>query len=313
MGLQKMLLFLLLVFFCFFFSHQLLSISSKILKGISMKIGTFASDKEVAVQRYVFLHRDKKIAKIYNWYNEQIISLGLKRQGVTPVGYLCFWLIICIPISVVIILFLNTTAFLSSLVYFFVFFIGTVITRVMVAEKMETRETQVMDAIDLIIPDIRSGVVNAITRYKDNFAPGVQNDFRAFLSNIHDRGYSFDDAMFILSDNMGVLFRDFAQKAIFYERVGDPEMVDIFADIIETNRLRRELRYTNKQAFLRLKTSFMLSTVIVCGYAGFVVMTDATSRAFFIDSIWGNLCLVVSIIIVISVLAYITTIRSKSI
>lgn len=313
MGLKKMLLFLLFVFFCFFFSHQLQFFLAKVTNLISKKIGTFANDKEIAVQRYVFLHRDTKISKIYNWYNEQIISLGLKRQGVTPMGYLCFWLLICIPISVGIILFLNTSAFLSSGVYFFVFFLGNVITRVLVAEKMETRETEVMDAIDLIIPDIRSGVVNAITRYRDNFAPGVQNDFKAFLSNIHDRGYSFDDAMFILSDNMGTLFRDFAQKAIFYERVGDPEMVDIFADIIETNRLRRELRYTNKQAFIKLKTSFMLSTVIVCGYAGFVVATDATSRAFFIDSTPGNICLVVSIIIVISVLSYITTIRSKSI
>ena len=80
-----------------------------------------------------------------------------------------------------------------------------------------------------------------------NFAPSVREDFQAFIVNIQDRGYTFEDAMFILSDNLGLVFKDFAQKAIYFEAVGEREMVEIFADIVETNRLRRQLRDENNE------------------------------------------------------------------
>ena len=45
-----------------------------------------------------------------------------------------------------------------------------VMTRVIVSEKMERRENDVMDAIDLIIPEISNGVKNSILRYQDTSA-----------------------------------------------------------------------------------------------------------------------------------------------
>ena len=177
---------------------------------------------------------------------------------------------------------------------------------------MERREEQVMDAIDLIIPELKNGVKNSIATYKDNFHPSLQGDFKSFLANIQDRGYSFPDAMFILSDSLGVIFKDFAQKSIFYEALGEPDMVDIFTDIVETNRLRRELRYTNNVAFGVLKTSFLISSLLTFGYFIFLMFTDTFSRQFFLTTDGGRILLVTILLVVFGVMSYITTIKSRA-
>ena len=79
--------------------------------------------------------------------------------------------------------------------------------------------------------------------------------------------------MYILADNLGMVFQDFAQKAIYFEAVGEREMVEIFADITETNRLRRQLRDENNNAFVTLKSSFLISVKERSGLVGAMVVT----------------------------------------
>ena len=188
-----------------------------------------------------------------------------------------------------------------------------VATRVFVAGKMEKREADVMDALDLIIPEIGSGVKNAIARYVDNFSPSLQQDFKIFLSNIQDRGMSFEDAMFILADSLGNIFKDFAQKAVFYEALGEEDMRGIFDDIVETNRQRRELRYNNNLEFGVLRLSFIISAGITIGYFIFLMATDWFSRYFFLTTTWGNILLVAIVLTIFGVLSYIATIKSRAI
>ena len=170
-----------------------------------------------------------------------------------------------------------------------------------------------MDALDLIIPEIGSGVKNAIARYVDNFSPSLQQDFKIFLSNIQDRGMSFEDAMFILADSLGNIFKDFAQKAVFYEALGEEDMRGIFDDIVETNRQRRELRYNNNLEFGVLRMSFIISSGITIGYFIFLMATDWFSRYFFLTTTWGNILLVAIVLTIFGVLSYIATIKSRAI
>ena len=141
----------------------------------------------------------------------------------------------------------------------------------------------------------------------------MREDIAAFVSNIQDRGYTFNDAMFLLADNLGNVFTDFAQKAIYYEAVGETEMLDIFTDITETNRLRRELRDENTTTFANLKSQFAISTMLVVGYFLFLMFTDDFSRNFFLHQTIGKFLLVVMIMIVFLVMAYISTIKSRAI
>lgn len=268
----------------YFFSFQLQKFLSSAGTSISKKIGTFSTSREYAVQRYVYLHRSSLIAKLYNWINEQLIAAGMKRVGVTPVGYMLFWGTISAITAIVIGIICNLNVFLYVVIFFILVAVFLVATRVFVAGKMEKREADVMDALDLIIPEIGSGAKNAIARYVDNFSPSLQQDFKIFLSNIQDRGMSFEDAMFILADSLGNIFKDFAQKAVFYEALGEEDMRGIFDDIVETNRQRRELRYNNNLEFGVLRLSFIISSGITIGYFIFLMATDWFSRYFFLTT-----------------------------
>lgn len=297
----------------YFFSFQLQKFLSSAGTSISKKIGTFSTSREYAVQRYVYLRRSSLIAKLYNWINEQLIAAGMKRVGVTPVGYMLFWGTISAITAIVIGIICNLNVFLYVVIFFILVAVFLVATRVFVAGKMEKREADVMDALDLIIPEIGSGVKNAIARYVDNFSPSLQQDFKIFLSNIQDRGMSFEDAMFILADSLGNIFKDFAQKAVFYEALGEEDMRGIFDDIVETNRQRRELRYNNNLEFGVLRLSFIISAGITIGYFIFLMATDWFSRYFFLTTTWGNILLVAIVLTIFGVLSYIATIKSRAI
>lgn len=296
----------------YFFSMQLQKVFGSIVFKINTKLGRFSKNKEYALQRYAFLHRSSPITRFYNWLNAQLIATGFKRSGVTPVGYVIYWFAVSMVLSLVLKLIIGISLAGTAFFTLALFIVCLVMTRVLVAEKMEHREAEVMDAIDLIIPEIGNGVKNAITLYMDNFAPSIRPEFKAFVSNIQDRGYSFEDAMFILADSLGTIFRDFAQKAVFYEKLGEPDMVDIFTDILETNRNRRQLRYENNLKFAENKMSFILSSFITLGYFVFLLFTDDFSRYFFLESGAGRFLLIVIMGVIIGVLAYITTIKSRT-
>lgn len=301
------------IFLIYFFSYNLQKALGGITNKISKKIGTFAVSKDFALKRYVYQHNKSPLTWLYNWINQQLIALGLKRQGVTPTGYLIFWGFCAILLGTVIGIILKMGVVFTFIFWLVCFIIMLMMTRVLVSERMEKREADVMNAIDLIIPEAGNGIMNAIVTYKDNFAPSIREDFMAFVSNIQDRGYSFEDAMYILSDQLGIVFRDFAQKAIYFEAVGEKEMLEIFSDITETNRLRRQLRNENTGAFIQLKTTFVVSVLMTFGYFCFIIVTDSFSRNFFLMTTAGKILLVVIVFIVFLVLSYITTIKSRAI
>lgn len=308
-----MVMIVVIVIIGYFFSFQLHKLLARIVKFLEKKFGVFTTKKEYAIQRYVYQHRSSLIAKAYTWVNAQLIALGLKSIGISPLGYLIFWGFIAFALTLLISFLTGMGMVLTTAFWGILFVCLLVITRVVVSERMEKRENDVMDAIDLIIPEIHNGVKNAILRYQDNFPQSLRSEFKTFVSNIQDRGYSFNDAMYMLADQLGDIFYDFAQKAIFYEAIGEADMVDIFSDITETNRLRRELRDENTKVFNNLKVSFIASSCITFGYLIFILLTDEFSRNFFLNESVGKALLIVIFIVVFGVLSFITTIKSRAI
>lgn len=308
----KMVCALGIVVVVYFFSFQIQKMFVMGGSKLAKKIGTWSVSREYALQRYVFINPGSIIASLYNWVNEQIIALGLKRYGVTPVGFAAFWCLISGILTILTWWLMDLGIFLLVPLYIVVTMLTFTMTRVYVSNKIISRELEIMDAEDLIIPEIKCGVQNAIMRYLDNFSPALQPDFRAFVTNITDRGYSFNDAMYILADSLGVTFKDFAQKAIFYEAAGEDDMVDIFTDIVETNRLRRELRTENQAVFAELTTSFIVSTGIVAVFGGYMLLHDDFTYNFFFNNEIGKVIFLSMFVIVLGVLSYITTIKSRA-
>ena len=309
--LAKLIILVTALVLVYFFSYQILTNLAVIAKKFSQKLGTYSVTKEHYLQRYVYQHRSSPVSKLYSWLNEQCIALGIKRQGVTPFGYFLFWAFIALIGGVVVSVVLQM-GFLFTPIFCLTFLVVELImTRVVVSSRMQRREIDIMDAVDLIIPEIHRGVKNSIIIYQDNFKPSVIDDFKAFVSNVNDRGFSFEDAMYMLADSLGLVFVDFAQKAVYYETLGEPDMVEIFTDIVETNRFRRQLRDENEEKFIGLTVQFVASSLIVCIYFVFLMITDTFSRNFFLKATAGKLLLIVILLVIFGVLAYITTIKSS--
>lgn len=297
----------------YFLSSQILKNVTKFTQFLGKKLGTYSTNKDYELQRYVYQHPTSLLSKFYNFINEQLLALGYKRLGISVVGYLLFWAVVSVFAGTIIGILLRLGVGITFMLWFCLFFVCVVMTRVIVSERMEKRESDVMNAVDLIVPEVGNGVKNAIIQYMDNFAPSLQGDFQAFVNNIQERGYSFEASMYILADNLGIVFKDFAQKAIYYESIGDKNMQDIFTDISETNRLRRQLRDENATQFAGLKTTFLVSAGMTFAYFMFLMVTDTFSRNFFLQNAIGKILLILMILVVFCVLAFITTIKSKAI
>lgn len=297
----------------YFFAYKLQSLVAIVMGFIYRQFGENLSSQEYKLQRYVFQHSNGIIAKAYRWVNQQIVALGLKKQGITPFGFTLSWGIFSLIISLVLYFYIGLGAVFSTLIWLVLWICTMVMTRVLVSNRLEKREAEVMDAIDLIVPEIHNGVKNAIVTYEDKFSLGVRSEFQMFITNIQERGFSFEAAMYVLADSLGEVFQDFAEKAIYYEKMGERDLLDIFSDIVETNRLRRQLREANVRKFRELTVTFTVSSMMVFGYACFVIFTDEFSNKFLLRTTIGNLILLICAVIIFGVLAFITTLRSQKI
>lgn len=297
----------------YFFSYQIQMRTSRIIGFLTKKFGTFTTTKEYSLQRYVFQHSKSPISVVYKWINKQLIALGMKSQGITPLGYFIFWGFASMALTLVLMFILRMGAGFAGGIWVVLWTCMLVMTRVIVSERIEKREMEVMDAIDLLVPELDKGVQNAIIAYQNNMPISIRDDFRAFVVNVQDRGFSFEFAMMALADGLGDVFQDFAEKAIYYEKNGEKDLLDIFSDVVETNRLRRQLREKNNRRFRELRVTFIVSTCMTFGYFLFIVFTDDFSRYFLLQSTAGNIILLIICIIIFGVLAFITTIKSKTI
>lgn len=297
----------------YFFSYALQKRLAGLFRLISQRVGTYTLSHEHELQRYVYQHKNSPVSIVYRWINQQLIALGLKRDGVTPVGYLLFWGFASLLLAFVLGVVLKMNMLFTATFWLVLWVCMLVMTRVVVSEQIERREMEVMDAIDLLVPELHNGTKNAIITYCDNFPSGIRDDFKMFIVNIQDRGYTFSESMYILADHLGLVFQDFADKAIYYEAVGERDLLDIFTDIVETNRLRRQLREKNDRRFMQLKVTFLVSAFMTFCYFLFIISTDAFSRHFLLQTTAGNISLLVICIIVFGVMAFITTIKSRTI
>lgn len=257
------------------------------------------------------LNKDSVFYKIYYFFDELIINLDMKKDNVTVTGLLTFVLSISFAGALVLAFIMESIGMVFPILCTFIYLV-IVILRFMAIAKYEQRESEIMDAVDLLVSDVRGGIYNAILRYRDSFHPNIRPFFLAFIDDVQNKGYSFKQAMGVLNDKLGYNFTDFAQKAILYEDKADNTMEDIFSSIIETNRQRRTLRYINNLKFAELRTQFIVSFLLIIGYAVFATVWDPFILHFLTGTFFGKIMLVGDIVVVAFVLSYMASIKSKA-
>lgn len=273
--------------------------------------GKTLKNMQVAFSRTADLNKYSFAYKVYHFFDELIVNLDMKKDNVTVTGLLVFISSISF-VGGLILAYLMSSFFLLIPITAAFFYLIVVVFRFMGLMRYEQREAEIMDAVDLLVSDIRGGIYNAILRYKDSFHPNIRPFFMSFIDDIQNKGYSFKQAMGILNDKLGSNFTDFAQKAVLYEDKADETMEDIFSSIIETNRQRRTLRYINNIKFNELRTQFIVSFLLIIGYGVFSALLDPFILDFLTKNAFGKLLLIGDIVIIAFVLSYLASIKAKS-
>lgn len=257
------------------------------------------------------LNKGTFIYSVYHFFDDIIINLDMKKDNVTVTGLLVFVSSLSIILSVVLISLMKSIGLILPL-FAAIFYLIVVVLRFIGLTQYEKKESEIMDAVDLLVSDIRGGIFNAIIKYKDSFSPNLRPYFSDFVDDIQNKGYSFKQAMAILNEKLGYNFNDFAQKAIIYEEKADNTMEDIFSTIVETNRQRRTLRDINNKKFTELRTQFIVSFILIIGYAFFSTLFDPFIFQFITTNAFGKIMLIADIVVVAFVLSYLVSIKSKS-
>ena len=282
-----------------------------ISRTYSKHVGKHVRKANVKVIRRAELNHDTLYYKAYKFLDDLIRDLDMVKDGVTVAGLLAFIIFVSSAITIVF-----ATIFNAMNVFLLMFgavaFLIITLLRFAAISNIEQREADIMDSVDLLVSDVKGGIMNAIIRYKDSFPVGVRPYFHEFLDDIQNKGYGFRLAMNKLNEKMGMSFTEFAQKAILYEEKADKNMDDIFSSIIEINRQRRTLRYTNNIEFANLRLQFIVSIMAILGYAIFAMFTDSYIMTFLTDTMIGKIMIIIDIIIITFVLSYMAAIKAKS-
>lgn len=248
--------------------------------------------------------------KIDRYFSEIIVNLDMAKDNVTPFGLLFFISTVSALGGIVTGVYTGNWLMAVPVAMAFMYFV-IVLFRFFSLIRFERREADIMDAQDLISMDVKGGVQNAISRYRNSFHPRIQPYFNQFLQDISDQNMTFEEAMRLLNHKLGASFSDFAQKAILYEKKADKDLDDIFSQVIEVNRHKRMLRYNNNKKFNELMLQFIISSAIIAGYGVFSVLTDGFIRKFLLNSTAGSILIIVDLVLIAWVLAYISTLKAK--
>lgn len=305
------------LFFVFiYFNRQILrgigTVSSAINKFVSKHFGATFRNANKKFRRTAFLKSDSISNRIYRFFDDIIVNLNLQQNGITVFGMLLFMGALSLIVTIVIGTIFQFTGFLAIAMFVVAFIATIVVFRFNSLAHKEKFESEIMDAVDLLVSDVKGGIHNAISRYLDSIHPDIRPYFVEFIDNTNTKGLSFKAAMLVLNDRLGITFSDFAHKAIMYEEKADNELDDIFSSILEVNRQKRILRDRNNKAFQELMITFVITFAMVAAFAVYMTMTDSYTQNFLIYNIWGKIMLISDFVIFIIVMGVLTSLKAKS-
>ena len=287
-------------------------IGQKLSAKISGNIGTHVKTANKKFKRAAELDIKSFTFWVYRYFDEILVNTGLHRSGVSVAGLL-FFIAFCSVISTLVAMFAFNLNILAVPALFVFVFLYITLFRYVSLTRVEKNEEVIMDAIDLLVSDVKGGIFNAIIKYKDSFHESIRPFFLECIDNVQNKGYSFEAAMEILTDQLGYSFSDFAGKAVYYEANKQEGTEGIFGAIIELNRQRRILRRENAEQFNSIKMQLLISFIAIGIFAVYTTLTEPSIRAILLDSILGRLMLILDVFLIAFVFSRLTAIRAKMI
>lgn len=265
-------------------------------------------------------HRDIAIGKItekrmsyklYNFLSELIIDLNLLQSGITPYELLfvvCFMVIIIT--SVVCKLLFGT--YLMSIPMIPIAIVGTfsvMYTRANIAH--DARIENVIEAENIICNNIRVGVVVAIRESLDVIPKEVRPYFSDFIDNVEQKNYHVKTALLELNMQLGSIADDFIKKCIVFEMEEEHGIAGMFADIVEINGIRMEMRTEMKRRFEEVKSDFLIGAGMIFSFMTGVLWVYSDVREWYFTTAVGQILIAIDILLLIMEFVFITYLRAK--
>lgn len=311
------LLLCLVLFLCMLFIKYNLKVlawitrtGSKIYKFFGKLFGKFSKTANQTMYRQATINQNTRVSAIYKYFDDMITDMDMHKDGVTVFGLIMFLLLVTLFFTIIATYLFNLGT-LAIVAFIAIFYVDFTVLKIIVSTQVAHRESMILDAIDLLVSDIRGGVYNAIVRYKDNgINPEIGTYFNEFVNNITQNGWTFTQAMQMLNKELGTTFTDFATKAILYENNQDEDTLEIFSATVEMNANKRMLREENNNIFAQVRLTFWLCLILIVGSAVLFCAFDAAVANVFLHSSIGRIMIVIDIFIVAFTLAKISALKN---
>ncbi|HBG5344056.1 TPA: hypothetical protein KQG29_001420 [Clostridioides difficile] len=301
--------------FCVMYNKKLINLlekskiatNNKFQEKFGKKLRQLSRDTE----RKANINKNTLNYKLYIYFKDIIENLDMEKDNVTPSGLVIFIASLSFVFSTIFSVIVNSVNLTLPMFCAF-FYLILVVFKFMSLTRYEKKEAQIMDMTDLLVSDIRGGVLNAIRRYKNSVHPNLRIYVHEFLDDIDNKSYSFEKAIKKLNDKLGHNFTEFCIIAISYESKADEHSESEFSIVMETNAEVRNTREENNKIFNERKIQIIASMLLIGAYCVFSIYEDRFMMNFFLNNTFGKLSLVADVGLVAWSLAYLTSVKSQS-
>ena len=276
--------------------------------------GKFINKKE---QTY---HRDIEIGKInekrakvklYNFLSELIIDLNMTQSGLTPYELLAITCILVIFVTSIICKMLFGTIVMAipmtPIAIVGVFCI--MYNKANVAH--DARIENVIEAENIICNNIKVGVLVAVRESLDVIPKEVRPSFKDFIDNVEQKNYHIRTALMELNAQLGSVADDFIKKCIVFEMEEEHGIAGMFADIVEINNIKMEMRTEMKRRFEEVKTDFIIGACMIFAFLAGVLVIYPNVRDFYFQNAIGQIIIAIDILLLVIEFMFITYLRAK--
>ena len=179
-------------------------------------------------------------------------------------------------------------------------------------ERYKRQEAEIQIE-NIISNDMQKGILKAVKDNLNSIPTQYKKIFETFLNDVYIRKYDIERALNLLSISLGNSSVKFIEKVIAFEKKKEENAEQMFVETVVVNNIRIANRKKINAEIRKMELDFWMtvgaSILIIVVEILFLPM----ARWFYIRTIWGNILIVISLIILTIGYTMITLIKAKEI
>jgi Flp pilus assembly protein TadB len=251
-------------------------------------------------------------SKLGYFLNDLVIDLKLKNLGVDVPLAIMYFIGVNLVMSALVALVLVGSVWGVFLVFPVVSLGSFVVLYNRAAKGKLVRMMDLLEAENIICNGIEKGFIYALKESVDTIPEGLRTSYQDYIISNTVLGRHHSDALRKLKESIGYESVDTLEKIenfIDNEAVGS---AGIFREVVTLNNTKIELRNHMERVFSIIKTDFNNSLLIIgIGVLGVNIIYEHV-RYFYLETLLGNMVILLNIVIIMAVFGYITSLQARS-